>query len=381
MPALPLTTRRTVLACLLGAGTSIAIGAAVVADRPARVALADPLDLPTVPSEFARKGTTSGIARHEDRLLAVGPRGLILLSVDAAQTWKQVACPVSTDLVTVKFTDATTAWAIGHDAVALRSTDGGASWRKMLDGRSVLTLLREVYGARATSTVALPADSAVADAMLREVNRSMAQSATKDVFPAPFLDVWFANPNEGFLVGAFGLMLCTTDGGLKWEPCIERLDNERRFHLYAMTGDAAQRYIAGEQGLLLQFDPVSQRYVKVTTPYNGSFFGIDLRGERLVVYGLRGNAYVRLRAGAEWTKVETGTEANLVGAVNLAGDRLVLVSQAGQLIDVAPDMRRAVVIHSPALGEVMGAVAAGPKRIAFARLGGVSALTLEPITH
>ena len=371
-----LTQRRSVLACLLGyslaAGATLAIGATPAVERPG---LPDPLDVPLLPSEFARKGATSGIARQANRLIAVGPRGLILVSTDAAATWKQMASPVSVDLVAVKFSDANTAWAVGHDAVALRTTDGGTSWQKMLDGRSVLALLRDTYAARAK------AGEAVAEAVAREIERSMAQSATKDVLPAPFLDVWFADANEGYLVGAFGLVLRTTDGGRRWEPWIERLDNERRFHLYAVTGDATQRYIAGEQGLLLRLDAAANRFVKVETPYNGTFFGVDVHGERLVAFGLRGNAYVRPNAGAAWNRIETGIDANIVAAITVAGtgdDQLMLVSQAGHVLDVSLDLRRAAALITPVMGEVLGAVAAGPRRIALARSGGVSTLEVAP---
>lgn len=355
-------------ACLL-VGAALAVGAGSL---PKRASLPDLLDTPTQTSDFARKGGASGIARHGERLIAVGPRGLILLSNDGAKQWKQVASPISSDLVSVKFVDANTAWAVGHDAVALRTTDGGATWQKMLDGRSVLTLLRETYSARAKT------GDAAAEALLREIERSTAQSATPDVLPSPFLDVWFADNGEGYLVGAFGLVLHTNDGGKRWEPWIERLDNERQFHLYGVTGEGAQRYIVGEQGLLLQLDAAANRFVKVSTPYNGTFFGVDVRGERLLVYGLRGNAFARLNADAPWSKIETGIDANLVASVNLPDDRLLLLSQSGHVLAVAADLSRSVVLKTGASADVLGAVALGPKSLAMARVNGVGTLALEP---
>lgn len=353
---------RPLLAGLLVAGTALALGAVPAAQR---VSLPDPLDVPTQSSAFASKGLTSGIARQGKQLIAVGPRGLILVSDDAALTWKQVNSPVSSDLVSVKFTGPGNAWAIGHDAVALRTTDGGASWKKVLDGRSVLALLRNTYAARAK------AGNAVAEALLPEIERSIAQSATPDVLPSPFLDVWFADANDGYLVGAFGLILRTTDGGKQWEPWIEHLDNPRSFHLYAVTGDGAQRYIAGEQGLLLRLDTAANRFVKVETPYAGTYFGLDLHGSRLLAFGLRGNAYAQASPGAAWNKIETGVDAHIISAVNLSDNQLMLVSQAGHVLAVSPDLRTTMLLKTPAMGEVLGAVASGPKRIALARLNGV----------
>lgn len=358
---------RSFLVSLLVVGTALTIGAAPAGKR---ASLPEPLDIPTQPSAFASKGVTSGIARNGSRLIAVGPRGLILVSKDAAVTWKQVTSPVSSDLVSVKFTGPDEAWAVGHDAVALRTTDGGASWQKVLDGRSVLALLRSTYTARAKT------GDAAAEALLPEIERSMAQSATPDVLPSPFLDVWFPDANEGYLVGAFGLILHTNDGGKQWEPWIERLDNPRGFHLYAVAGDGPQRYIAGEQGLLLRFDVATKRFVKVETPYAGSYFGLDVRAERLVAFGLRGNAYTRPTLSAAWNKIETGIDANLVAAVNMNDGRLVLVSQAGHVLIASPDLRKTADLKIPLKSEVLGAVSSGPKSIVLARLNGVGTIEI-----
>ncbi|MDB5819120.1 MAG: hypothetical protein JWQ11_2760 [Rhizobacter sp.] len=364
----------------LAAGVVAIACAAVPAVQHA--VLTDPVQTPTQPSAFAAKGSTGAVARRGPRLVAVGARGLILVSSDDAATWHQVTSPVSTDLVAVKFVDDRTVWAVGHDAVALRSLDGGQSWQKMLDGRSVIALLRQSYGERAK------AGDDVAIKMVKEIERTMSQSATPDVLPEPFLDVWFADADEGFLVGAFGIVLHTTDGGKQWQPWIDRLDNDRRYHLYAVTGQGAQRYIAGEQGLLLQFDAASQRFVKVETPYNGTFFGLDLQAGRLLAFGLRGNAYARADGSSDWVKIETGVDDNLVAAVDLppasagsADSRLVLVSQGGDLLSVAPDFHKATPLPLPHRGEVLGAVAGAGGTLVLAQTNGISTQAVAPSAH
>jgi photosystem II stability/assembly factor-like uncharacterized protein len=350
-------------------GLGLAFG---VAAAPEAV-LRDVLDMPTASKALPLKDATTSVARNGSRVLAVGPRGLILLSVDGAATWKQVASPVGSDLVAVKFTDALTAWAVGHDAVALRSIDGGASWTRVLDGRKVLALLRSAYVQRTAS-----GDTAAAG-LLKEVERSAAQSATPGVLPAPFLDVWFADAKEGYLVGAFGLILHTADGGDTWQPWTDRVDNERRFHLYAVGGDGARRWIAGEQGLLLRWDAGSGRFAKVETPYAGTFFGLDVQGDRIVAFGLRGNAYGRLTDTAPWKKVATGTDANLVAAVSLSADRLLLVSQAGQVLDGSLATGQASTVVEARGGEVAGAVGLDAHHLVLARIDGVATANLPQL--
>lgn len=363
-----LKVSRPLLAGLLVALVGLAGWVAAAGD--ARRSLPDPLDIAVKPVSPAPKGVTSGIARQGDRLLAVGARGLILLSTDGARSWAQVASPVATDPVTVKFTGANTAWAVGHDGVALRSIDGGASWQRLLDGRALLKLLNTAYAERVKN------GEPGAEGVAKEIQRAVAQSATPDVLPSPLLDVWFADANEGYLVGAFGLLLRTQDGGQTWQPLIEHADNERRFHLYTVSGQGDHRWIAGEQGLLMRWDAARSRFVKVATPYNGSFFGLQVGPRQRVAFGLRGNAFASDDDGARWRKIDTGTDANLVALVPLPtsatdAGRFLLVSQAGQLLLVNPGSSKAVALQRPFTTEVYGAVAGKPGSLALAQVNGL----------
>ena len=72
----------------------------------------------------------------------------------------------------------------------------------------------------------------------------------------PLLDVWFEDAKPGYVVGAFGLMLRTRDGGTTGSRCCTR-DNPKTLHLYAVRGIGGDLYIAGEQGLLLKLDRAS----------------------------------------------------------------------------------------------------------------------------
>ncbi len=345
-------------------------GLALAAVTAVRQALPDLLDTAVAPAAQVAPGPAPrrpvmGIARQGQRVLSVGGRGLILLSDDGAATWRQVASPVSTDLVTVRFSSPTTAWAVGHDAVILRSDDAGLSWQRVLDGRGLLKLMRAAYPAESQPELA------------REVEAAIAQSATPDVWPAPLLDIRFADAQRGYAVGAFGLLLQTVDGGRTWAPWLEHADNERRYHLYALGGDAHGTYIAGEQGLLLRLDAAGQRFERVTTPYEGTYFGVDVFGPDLLVYGLRGNAYLSSDAGSSWHKLETATDANVVAALQTQRG-LLLVSQAGDVLLVDTKLRTARGLQSPNGPEVLGAVAADERRVAVARLNGPGWLEWVP---
>lgn len=355
---------RRACAALIGA-CALFTASWVIAERGS--AQSDLIDAPSRTLVAPQRATVASVASHGARTIGVGPRGLIVLSDDGGTSWRQVRSPVSTDLTTVRFTDTGVVWAVGHDAVALRSTDNGVSWERVLDGRLMLTLLRESANG--------------SEAMAGEIERTMGQSATADVWPAPLLDIWFAPDGvNGFAVGGFGLILKTSDAGKTWQPWLANTDNEHRYHLYGLTAGEGGVFVAGEQGLVMHLNSETQRFERVETPYSGTYFGIAQLGSRLVAHGLRGNAYVSEDAGHAWRKIETGLDANLVSVV-ADGNRVFLVSQQGAVLSVDFAAGRATpAIQSPG-GEVYGAALIRARGLALARLNGVGVVTLPAQTN
>lgn len=344
-----MTTRAAILCAAV-------LGAAL----PAR---AEVLDRPAERSAAAFKRPMTGIAVQGDSAISVGVHGTILVSQDAGKTWKQAVVPVSSDLTNVRFSGPKLAWAVGHDGVVLRSLDAGQTWTRVLDGRTLLAVLDKHYRAQVAMGVA---DAA---AIVDEVARAAALSATPGVLPYPFLDIRIGADGEGFVAGAFGLLLRTGDGGKTWEPWLEKAGNDRRMHLYALEQTAdGKLYLAGEQGLLRRLDRAAGRFVEVATPYGGTWFGLASNEAGLVAFGLRGNAYLSADGGTAWKPLALGTQATVVGAFACAPGELAFVTQAGQiLIHRGGATADAQVARN---GEIFGAAPAGSGQVALAGTGG-----------
>lgn len=257
----------------------------------------DVLDTPARLSNRASHSLINALARAGQRVVGVGQRGHIMYSDDQGKHWTQAKVPVSADLAAVSFPSARQGWAVGHDGVILHSADAGATWVRQLDGRALGALAGNHY-ARDT----------------------------------PFLDVWFEDEQRGFAVGAFNLILRTEDGGASWQPWMERTDNPKGLHLNAMRMVGQDLYIVGEQGLVLKRSSNGSRFVLVPTPYQGSYFGVTGKGGTVIVFGLRGNAYRSVDAGRSWEKIATGVQVGLTAAAILPDERMVLLSQAGQVL-------------------------------------------------
>lgn len=303
--------RRSLLAALAGGAWPFAASAA-----PFR----DVLDTPAARSALAVRGLMTGLARAGQRIVAVGQRGHVLHSDDAGKTWVQAAVPVSADLTALHFATPEVGFAVGHDGVVLKSTDAGSRWTRVLDGRGLGDVLVAHYTRSGD------------DKWLAEAKRFAAQGAEN-----PFLDVWFDDALTGTIVGAFGLMLRTADGGKTWEPLMHAAHNPKALHLYAVKRIGGELFIAGEQGLMLKWSAESRRFDALTIPYQGTLFGLVGQGRTVLAHGLRGNAVRSADGGANWQSVPTGVGVGLTASTLDARGLIVIASQAGHVLVSAND--------------------------------------------
>lgn len=283
-------------------------------------AQADTLQRPAhMSSQASQRLVNAVVNAGPDMLVAVGQRGHILRSRDSGSTWEQSPNPVSSDLTAAQFLNAQQGFAVGHDGVVLGSTDGGAQWRVLLDGKAVNTLVLEQLRAAP--------ESEARKRLLEEAQRNVEAGADK-----PFLDLWFTNPQEGFVVGAYNLILQTRDGGRSWQSWYDRSDNaDKLFNLYSIRAHKGAIFAAGEGGTLMRLDTKRQRFVRLETGYLGSFFGLLDTGDALVAYGMRGNAFISRDGGSTWSAVSTGLHTSITAGSRGIDGSLWLGDQVGHV--------------------------------------------------
>lgn len=282
------------------------------------------------PALISRLATTSpllAVAQAGKRWVVAGVLGHILWSDDEGMTWQQAQVPVSADLVALSFPSARIGYAVGHEGVVLKTEDGGAHWQLLLDGKRAAERLVQYYSQPrpAGSGAAVGGEQAWDDAQVESRRFAEEQGAR------PFLDVWFRNEKEGFIVGAWNLLLRTGDGGQTWEPWMDRADNPNAGHLYSIREAAGQVWISGEQGLLLRLDEATGRFVQILPPKGGSLFGVLGLGADVVAYGLVGRVEVSRDGGRSWNKDGSAGQTGITGGVSLVDGRLVLVDVGGGL--------------------------------------------------
>jgi len=271
------------------------------------------LSQPSILSAKAGTAAVLAVTRAGKRLVAVGERGIVLLSDDNGSSWRQVATPVQVSLAALQFVDARHGWAVGHLGVVLHTADGGQTWHKQFDG--------------------VQAADAMARAATTPQAKAAAEQMRQDGPDKPFLDLHFTDAQTGYIVGAYNLAFKTSDGGKSWQPWQERLPNPKSLHLYGMRGAGNALYLAGEQGTLLRSVDGGASFEALASPYKGSYFGlVTARSGEIVVFGLRGTAFWSGDQGQSWQPVDTGLQQALTAGIELADGSLALLSQGGEVL-------------------------------------------------
>jgi photosystem II stability/assembly factor-like uncharacterized protein len=314
-PRLISTAATTALLLCLGSGWAPAAQAA--SGRPT----SDPLLLPAAMSERAAHSVLMAVARAGDHLVAVGERGVILVSSDHGRSWQQAKVPVSVTLTSVNFASPLLGWAVGHGGVILHSADGGRTWAKQLDG----------VGAAQAELAAATQEAGDDDASqrrLRDAKRVAEEGPDK-----PFLDVRFWSPADGVVVGAYGALLRTHDGGQSWVSARGGLSNPKGKHLYSIQVAGDELYITGEQGSLFRSRDHGRHFDVLTTPYKGTFFGVvAVPGQELLAYGLRGHVFRSTDEGVSWERQDIGQAITVTSGQRRPDGTIVLVDESGRVL-------------------------------------------------
>lgn len=286
----PMPIGPSILRFTLVCGLTLALGLA------STVGHAEPEDVqpafeihPATVSSFATHSMMLDATRAGERIVAVGDRGVILLSDDEGQSWRQPAMvPVNATLNAVSFVDELTGWAAGHWGVILNTVDGGETWHQQrLDTHE----------------------------------------------DRPLFSIHFADARNGIAVGLWSLLLRTRDGGQTWEdvaldaPPGDTRADRNLMRIFADTH--GNLFIVGERGTVLRSTDKGQSWDYHETGYHGSFWtGVALSDGTLLIAGLRGSLYRSLDGGDTWVAAQITTQSSITHIVSL-GTKVLAVALDG----------------------------------------------------
>lgn len=368
---------RTILRAWWPISLLVTAGIALATNESVTEPVRDPLDRPSMMSEKAATSLITAVTRAGARLVAVGDRGIVLTSDDNGNTWTQRPSPVSVLLTNVRFADGARGWAIGHGGVILSTVDGGLNWSKTLDGVQLAALILKSAQERAD---ALP-EAGTGEAAVRAAKDvDTARLLVDDGPDKPFLDLHFDEEIGLLVVGAFGLVLHSSDDGATWESWQGRVPDPISNHLYAVVRSGGALYLVGEQGSVFRSDDLGQNFVALQPPYEGSFFGAVAVGERdLIVFGLRGNAFVYRDEARAWQRVELPTSATVNGGQRVKDGSIMLVTQAGEVLRSIDDARTFERVKVPTPVPFVGIGQAADDIVVLAGVRGITLVSLKSL--
>jgi photosystem II stability/assembly factor-like uncharacterized protein len=228
----------------------------------------------------------------------VGKSGLVLRTEDGGVTWTPQKTPLSIEkhLFKVRAVDARTAWAVGDWGTIIHTTDGGATWTDRSLG-SVTTVEAVASPGRTTTVV------------------------TDDVILS---DISFPDPKHGFIVGEFGTLLMTEDGGATWHR--HPTPTEKTLFGVHFTG-RDRGWVVGIDGLVMHTaDGAHTWTVQRGSPEiaaveeisfrdtlkNPGMYAVRVEGDTGVIVGDTGMVLTSSDGGRTWAQRELPDEHRLV---------------------------------------------------------------------
>jgi photosystem II stability/assembly factor-like uncharacterized protein len=194
----------------------------------------------------------------------------------------------------------------------------------------------------------------------------------------PFLALAFEDEQSGFVVGAYGLIFRTLDGGQTWQPWMDRVDNPSSLHLNAVKIVGKVIYLAGEQGLFLRSIDGGEHFQQLSTPYAGSYFAIAANSSgELLLLGLRGNAYRSDDQGNSFQSVAVPVPVTFTAVANSDDGSLFMANQSGTLL-VSHDFGRTIVpTMNPRLPPIAALTHLVGNELISVGYGGVNLVTMK----
>lgn len=316
-------SRRRLLVVGMGLGLQVLLAPTLASTTVAFASAAKPgpLRQPATMTPRAAQAVLTRVVLAGDRLVAMGERGMVVLSDDGGRQWRQARVPVSVTLTSASFADARQGWIAGHSGVVLHTTDGGENWSLQTDGVALAK-------AGLAQALGLPDTDADREHRIQDAQRLVDDGADK-----PLLSICFADARRGLVVGAFGLAATTDDGGKTWIPCRNRLPNPMSLHLYAVAHHDKTWVIAGEQGVLMRSSDDGASFESLASPSERTLFAATAtRGGGFVFAGLLGAACRIDPHSTAVTSIELSAPLTILSCVELRDGRVMLLAQGGRVL-------------------------------------------------
>jgi photosystem II stability/assembly factor-like uncharacterized protein len=202
-------------------------------------------------------------ALDADHAVVVGYGGKILMTADAGFTWSQVPTGTHRALYRVRFVDANNGWISGQEGLILHTTDSGKTWQRQKTGTDVylfsIAFVDALHGwAVGDKSILLETHDGGANWSLHKIIPSSqkelsAEEAVASQDPVLY-DIQFLDTRTGWVVGEFGKIYRTTDGGQSWSEQEQSLLGEEVMDILDIPTFFGIRMVDAQHGMVAGLD-------------------------------------------------------------------------------------------------------------------------------
>jgi photosystem II stability/assembly factor-like uncharacterized protein len=226
-------------------------------------------------SEDSRTAFLSIACLPGGTVVTSGQHGIMLRSPDKGASWEKLETKTDRNLLSVDFADANHGLAVGDYGTILRTADGGSTWTRVA----------------LPETLPLPEDIAEiiepGDVLLYEVqfltperawivgefgvilttsDGGQTWSAQQSGVETTLFGIDFVDSERGWAVGIESVLLHTTDGGATWSQQTVSTEKDFVLALYDVDVEGKYGWAIGDSGLLLRTTDGGESWGRIDLP-------------------------------------------------------------------------------------------------------------------
>jgi photosystem II stability/assembly factor-like uncharacterized protein len=291
----------------------------------AAVARAEPVNLGEV-----RQNLFSSCFPTEREGWMVGELGRIFRTEDGGKTWQRQDADTKRPFLTITCLDAKTAWIAGKEGIVYATRDGGTTWTPVKTGnnRHLFTLQfvngQRGHGAGDFGTMVHTEDGGATWTASRVSEDVKLPESAIDTGVEPgdvnLYAISYGDDDHAWLVGEFGVVLASTDGGQTWHQQTTPVEST----LFGVRFvDAKRGWAVGVDSIILDTEDGGTTWRLSHAPIAGrSLYDIVVRGSQGWIVGESGTVLQTSDGGATWkaSPLPIQLAANWIRSVSLSPD-------------------------------------------------------------
>lgn len=249
-----------------------------------------------------------------------GRGGIIFHTADGGKTWTRQESGVEEPLFDLSFVDSSRGWAVGHFGTIIRTRDGGRTWERQY-------LKKDFTGDLGGRQDAFIIDES-GSVFLQDAGVEREEIPHEKEIDPSLNGVFFRNDRLGWVVGEFGIVYRTRDGGETWEP----LDSGVETSLFAVRfADDSNGWAVGPKGVVLKTADGGNHWESFRVGGEENLFEIGLKGGDVWLIGDHGMVVRSLAGTEEFFPVESGAFSWLSG-ITFVDKRAIIVGGKGSVL-------------------------------------------------